>query len=242
MIDRSQRHAARVFAIAYPLTVTLMAIAFTRWLAPILVWNHETETARNITKHLHDYRMFMGASCLNGVAGVVLLSALYLLLRPVNRGLALLAAFSRLVYVAMWFVQLLDSFGAVRILTGVECQGVLDARQLQALAALRLASGWDAYYIGLTFYGLSSLVLGFLFLQSRYVPRIVAWWGMLASFFEMTCAFAYLNDRGFGAVISANWYEMPVVAFELSVSIWFLTRGLKKPAPLRASPEPVERF
>jgi hypothetical protein len=209
MIDRSQRYAALVFAVTFPLTTAMMTVAFTRFLVPILVWSRDAETAQNLIAHAHTYRMFIVASCVNGLAGVVLLTALYVVLSPVNRGLALFAAFSRLVYVGMWFVQVLGSFSALRIMGGEGQLQVFESKQLQALAGLQLASGWDAYYIGLAFYALSTLLFSWLFFQSRYIPRILAAWGMVASLFEAVCAVVYLNDHGFGAVVSVNWYEMP---------------------------------
>ncbi len=227
MIDRSQRCAALIFAITFPLTTAMMTVAFTRFLAPILVWSQDAETAQNLIAHAHTYRMFIAASCLNGLAGVVLLTALYVVLRPVNRGLALFAAFSRLVYVAMWFVQVLGSFSALRIMDGEVQLQAFESKQLQALAGLQLASGWDAYYIGLAFYALSTSLFSWLFFQSRYIPRILAAWGVLASLFEGVCAFAYLNDRRFGAAVSVNWYEMPTVLFELGLCIWILVKGRK---------------
>jgi Domain of unknown function (DUF4386) len=66
-----------------------------------------------------------------------------------------------------------------------------------------------------------------LFFQSRYIPRVVAAWGVLVSLFEGVCAFAYLNDRGFGSMVSVNWYEMPTVLFELALCIWILGNGLR---------------
>jgi hypothetical protein len=48
---------------------------------------------------------------------------------------------------------------------------------------------------------------------------------MLTSLFEGVCAFAYLNDHGFGTVVSVNWYEMPTVLFELALCIWILGKG-----------------
>ena len=236
-MDRSQRYAALVFAITFPVTIVLMTVAFTRFLAPILVWNQDEETARNLIAHAHSYRMFIAASCLNGLAAVVLLTALYVVLRPVNRGLVLFAAFSRLVYVAMWFVELLSSFSALRIMDGERPLQAFGSKQLQALAGLQLASGWDAYYVGRTFYALSTLLFSWLFFQSRYIPRILAAWGVLASLFEGVCAFAYLNDRGFGAVVSVNWYEMPTVLFESALCIWILVKwrraaGIGKTIPV----------
>jgi len=81
-MDRSQRFAALLFAITFPLAIVLMMVAFTRFLAPILVWNQDAETARNLIAHAHTYRIFIVASCLNGLAGVVLLTALYVTSDP----------------------------------------------------------------------------------------------------------------------------------------------------------------
>lgn len=226
-MDRSQRYAAFIFAITFPLTTLLMMVAFTRFLAPILVWNQDAETARNLIAHADSYRLFLAASCLNGLAGVVLLTALYMVLSPVNRGVALFATFSRLVYVAMWFIQILGSFSALHIMAAEGPLQAFESKQLQALAGLQLASGWNAYYIGLTFYALSTFLFAWLFFKSRYIPRILAAWGLLASLFEGVCAFAYLNNHGFGAVVSVNWYEMPTMLFELALSLWILGMGLR---------------
>jgi Domain of unknown function (DUF4386) len=91
-------------------------------------------------------------------------------------------------------------------------------KQLQARAGLQLASGWDAYYIGLTFYALSTSPFSCLFFRSRYMSTILAAWGVLASLFEAVCAFAYLNDHRFGTVVSVNRYEMSPCEAESSGS------------------------
>jgi hypothetical protein len=90
--------------------------------------------------------------------------------------------------------------------------------QLQSRAGLQLASGWDAYYIGLTFYALSTSPFSCLFFRSRYMSRILAAWGVLASLFEGACAFAYLSERRFKTVVSVNRYEMPPCEAESSGS------------------------
>ena len=48
----------------------------------------------------------------------MLLTALYVILPAVNRGVALFAAFSKLIYVAFWFLVQLEVFGALRLLAG----------------------------------------------------------------------------------------------------------------------------
>ena len=47
---------------------------------------------------------------LYSVGNMILLTALYVVLKPVNRGLALLATFFRLAWVVMWLLIVLDYF------------------------------------------------------------------------------------------------------------------------------------
>jgi len=234
MIDRSQRLAARVFAITTLLIYVVIGIAYSRFYAPFLVWEHEAETARNFIAHeplVHDY---IAAAVVYGLGAIVVLTALYVVFRPVSTGLALFAVFNRLVYAVMWFILLIDHFGALRIMGGRDFLHVFEPERLQALAGLQLASGWDAYYIGLTFYAIGSVLYSYLFFKSRYIPRTLAVLGIMAAVFEGVCGFAYLIDRNFEANVSVKWYEMPVVYFEVAISIWILIRGLRVPETAKA--------
>jgi uncharacterized Tic20 family protein len=229
MIEPSQRQAARVFGISTLLTYVLIMIAFSRFYGPFLVWEQDAETARNIIAHERLLHFYIGFAVVWGIGAIVTSTALYVLFRPISRGMALFAAFTRLVYTVMWFVFLLDLFHALRIMGGRGYLHVFEPERLQALAGLQLASGWDAYYIGLTFYGIGLVLFSYLFLKSRYVPRVLAVWGIAAALFEGVCGFAYLIDRNFGAIVSVNWYEMPVLLFDVAASIWLLVRGLRPP-------------
>jgi hypothetical protein len=159
----------------------------------------------------------------------VLLTALYVILRPVNRGMALFAAFSKLTYAVFWFIVLLDLFGALRLLGGAGSLRTFGPDGWAALAGLQLDSSRDAYYIGLAFNGLGSALFAWVFFQFRYVPRTLALWGLLGSLYEGTCGFAYLIYPRFGAILSANWYELPAMTFELLLCLWLLFRGLRLP-------------
>jgi hypothetical protein len=227
MIESSQRNSARVLGITYPLTFVILMVAFVRFYAPLLVWENGTRTARNFLGHDRDILLYLGAALIYGIGVVILLTALYLILRPMGRGLALFAAFCRLVYAFLWFVMMLDLFSALRAMSGAGRVQMLEIDQLAELAGLQLASGRDAYYIGLGFYGLGTLIFSCLWLKSRYVPRTLSAWGVLSSVFITVCAFAYLLNPGFGKIVSADWYELPTGLFEMVTSFWLLIRGLR---------------
>ncbi len=70
----------------------------------------------------------------------------------------MLAAFCRLVYALMWVVVTINLFDVLRLLSGADYLRVFEADRLQALVRLYLGAGFDAYYVGLLFYGLGSTV------------------------------------------------------------------------------------
>jgi hypothetical protein len=230
MIDRSQRYAARVFAITYIVALILIGVAFSRFYAPLLVWNNDVTTAQNLIAHEAGFHVYLASAVLYGILQIILLAALFVILRPIARGIALFAAFVRLAYVFLWFVQILDTFSALRLMGNSATLRPFEPERLQALAGLQLASGWDAYYIGLPLYAVASLGFNYLFFKSRYVPRFLVLYGILASLFEGFCGFAYLVYRSFGNIVSVNWYEIPVMLFEVVLCLWLLIRGIKSPA------------
>ena len=229
MIDRSQRQAARVFAITTLLINAVIMIAFSRFYGPFLVWGDDVATARNFAAHEQLLHFYIASAVVYGIGTIVVMAALCVIFRPIGRGLTLFAASARLLYAAMWFIGLIGLFDALRIMRGAGYLQVFEPERLQALAGLQLASGWVAYYIGLTFYAIGSLFFSYLFFKSRYVPRALAVLGILAALFEGVCGFAYLIDRNFGTIVSVNYYEMPVFFFEVAISIWILVRGLRPP-------------
>jgi hypothetical protein len=230
MIDRSQRHAARVFAITTLLLYVVITIAFSRFYGPFLVWGDEAATARNFIAHEPLVHIYIALAVVYGIGTIVVMAALCVIFRPIGRGLTLFAAFARLLYAVMWFIELIDLFDALRIMRSGGYLQVFEPERLLVLAGLQLASGWDAYYIGLTFYAIGSLLFSYLFFKSRYVPRVLAVFCILSALFEGICAFAYLVDRNFGAIVSVNWYEMPVFFSEVAIAIWILVRGLRPPS------------
>jgi hypothetical protein len=229
MIEESQRHAAKIFGITYLLSLLVVGVAFSRFYAPYLVWENGEETARRFIAHERSIRMYLAGAFFYGAAIIVQLTALYVILRPVNRGIALFAAFSRLLYVFFWFVLVLDLFCALRLMGGAGSLRTFGPDGLAALAGSQLDSSRDAYYIGMVFNALGLALFASVFFQSRYIPRALALWGGLTSLYEALCGLAYLFYPNFGTILSVNWYEYPLMSFEFLLTLWLLFRGLRSP-------------
>lgn len=236
MIERAQRSAAKIFAVTYLLSMAILMVVFSRFYAPYLVWENGEETARHFLHHEEAIRIYLAGAFVHGVGMIVLLTALYVLLRPVNRGMALCAAFSRVIYAVFWFIFILDMLGALRFLGGAGALQGFGQDGLAALAGAQLDAGRDAYYIGLAFNGLGSALFAWVLFQSRYIPRVLTLWGVLSAVYEGFCGFAYLLYPRFGVMHSANWYELPPMTFDLLLCFWLLFRRLKSPETVLAPP------
>jgi hypothetical protein len=195
--------------------------------AHLIVAGNAAETARNIMAYERLFHINIACNLIYGAGVVVLLTALYVILEPVNRGLALLAAFFRLVYALMWVVIVLNLFDVLRLLSGADYLRVFEADRLQALVRIYLGAGFDAYYVGLLFYGLGSTVCSYLWFKSNYIPKALAAWGVISSVFCATCTFAFIIFPNFAKVVNLWWFDSPMASFEIATSFWLLFKGLR---------------
>ena len=95
-IDNSQRTAAKVAGLAGLFTMAIVVFANYGLLNPLMVPGNPAETARNIVAHEQSFRIAVTCFLIYSAGVVVLLTALYVILKPVSQGLALVGALFRL--------------------------------------------------------------------------------------------------------------------------------------------------
>jgi hypothetical protein len=226
-IDNSQRTAARIAGITGLLAVVIVVVGNYALLGPLVVPGHAAETARNIVGHETQLRLALTCFLTYSVIVVVLLSALYVILRPVDRLLALIGALFRLVFALLWLLTTLNLLGSLRLVGSAPYLQAFEANHLQVLARLQIAANFDDYYVGLPFFGLAATVCAYLWLRSGYIPKALAAFGLIASAWCVFCAFVFLIFPHFNNVVNDYWFDSPMAIFELVVSCWLLFKGLK---------------
>jgi hypothetical protein len=225
-IDASQRKAARLAGFTFLFAMAIVVLANYGINIRLIVPGNAAETARNIVAHETLFRINIVCNLIYVVSLVVLLAALYEILKPVNRNLALVAAMCRLLLALMWCVTALDTLGALRLLGDAAYLQVFKIDQLQALARLHIATSYDAYYVGLPFWGLASTVCSCLWWKSGYIPRALAAFGVISSAWCVICAFAFIAFPHFDGTVNASWFDLPMVIFEMALGCWLLFKGL----------------
>ena len=237
-IDESQRKAARIAGLAYLITFAIVVYVNFGIVDPLTVENNATETARNILANEQLFRIGITGNLIYGAGLVVLFTALYVVLKPVNWGLALLGTFWRLVWLFMWLLMTLNLFDALRLLSGSDYLGAFETEQLQALSRFHLATGFDYYYVGLLFSALASTVYSYLWYKSGYIPRTLAVFGIISSAFCVGCTFVFYVFPNFDKKVNLWWFDTPMAIFDITLSFWLLFKGLKLPEmrePVRTS-------
>ncbi|HET7750247.1 MAG TPA: DUF4386 domain-containing protein [Terriglobales bacterium] len=234
-VDPSQQKAAKAAGFSYLITFAIVVYVNFGIHDRLIVAGNAAETARNILAHERLFRVGMAGDILYCAGVVVLLTALYVILRPVSHGLALLAGLWRLVWVLMWLVMTLNLFDALRLLSGADYLRALETERAQALARLYLGTRFDYYYVGLLFGALASTLCGYLWLKSRYIPRALAAYGLITSAFCVACTLVFYIFPGFEKIVNLWWFDSPMGIFDIVLSFWLLIRGLRTPG--MAAPE-----
>jgi hypothetical protein len=227
MIDQSQQTAAKIAGVTGLLAVVIVVFGNYVLLGPLIVPRDAAETARNIMAHQTQVRAALICFLLYSANIVVLLAALYVILRPVDRILALIGALFRLVFAVLWLLATLNLLGSLRLLGTVPYLEVFQSEHVQALARLQIAANFDDYYIGLPFFGLAATICAYLWLRSGYIPKTLAGFGVISSAWCVICAFVFLVFPNFNKVVNDYIFDTPMSIFELLVSLWLLFKGLQ---------------
>ena len=235
-INESQRKAATVVGVSYlcALPPAIFAEFYVR--TRLIAFENAAETARNILAHERLFRLGTASNLIDFAVDVALIVALYVVLMPVDRGLALLAAAWGLIETASLVVVTLSDFDVLRILSDADYLHAFDANQLHALARLSVGAHGAAYNVGLVLAGLRSTAFCYLWFKSRFIPGALAGWGMLASFLMGASALLLIIFPELAKVVGVEIYGAPIFFFELTMGFWLLLRGLP---PSGAAPDRV---
>jgi hypothetical protein len=238
VIGPAQRSAARVAALAYLIAFAFVLTANFGIRGRLIVSGDMAETVRRISAAVPLFRLSVVFDLVYSLGVVVLLSALYVVLAPVNRPMALLAAFWKLAYAVTTMLMPLGLLTIVHLASDTAYAQALGAGPLQTLVKLNLSATWDQYYVGLAFWALSSTVIGWLWLKSRYIPAALAAFGLVSSAWCAGCTFGYLVHPAFSRVVNLWWFDTPMALFDITLSVWLLFRGLRAPPVLPSASQP----
>jgi hypothetical protein len=226
--DRSPESWARGAGLGYLIIIVtgIFAEFFVR--SGLIVPGDATATAGNIAASQVLFRTGIAGEFLMLTSDVLVAVALYVVFKGVSKNLALLAAFFRLAHAAIVGVNLLNTYVPLLLLGNAGYLTAFPPDQLNALLLLALEAHSFGYLIGLVFFGVHCLILGYLVFTSRYVPRalgvllMIAGAGYLIDSFSRTLLPSYdeVANLFLGVVF------VPAFIGEVSFCLWLLLKGV----------------
>jgi len=212
---------ARIAAI---LTLVIVVFApFSMIYVPttLVVPRDAAATSNNIMASQGLFRAGMVSDSIVFLIEIVLTVLLYVLIKPVNKTLSLVAAFSRLAMTVIQGINLMNHFFVLLLLGGTLT--VFAPDQLNALVMLFLNAHENVVLIWGLFFSLHLFVFGYLVYKSGYLPKFL---GILL----FIVAFCYLI-QDFGNMLfpqyKALFTSIGSLAFlEVAFPLWLLFKGV----------------
>ena len=227
--DTLQRYA-RAAGVAMLLSIVFGFIGEMYLPGKIIVSGDPTATAANIVGQPMLFRLTFASYLVEGICDVALIVFFYILLKPVDRNLALLSAFFGIVAMVTFAVAQSSFYAASVILreSGGMTAFTVDQRNALALLATRLAG--TIAWLFLCMYGIATILRGYLIMRSGYLPRILGFLFILGGvgFVLRSLTFLLLPAYSTPALL------MPMALAGIPMTIWLLTRGVDRSVLTRA--------
>jgi hypothetical protein len=221
----SPQYYARTCGVLYLYIIVagIFAELFVR--SKLVVATDAGATANNIIANESLFRFGFVGELLHLTFDVAVAVILYALLRPVDRNIALLAAFMRFACINILAVASLSHFVALRLVAEADYLRTFSAGQLHAVALLALKLHGDGYNIGLLFFGFACLSLGYLVFRSGFLPRTIGVLMAIAGVCYLINSLSQFLAPAFASTLFPALF-VPIFVAELSLALWLIVKGV----------------
>lgn len=232
-MDRTKR-TARITGLLYLIIIVAAGFAEGAVRGTLVVPGDAAATAANIRASEMLFRAGLVADLVAFVSDVAVSILLYVLLRPVNRTVALIATgFRLLAHPAIAAVNMLNHLGALVLVGGSGYLSPLDPGKLDALALLAMELHGYGYLIAGVFFGVHLALLGWLLVRSERFPRLLGVLVMAAAVGYLVESFGMFLFPAHEGVYTAL-VTVTAVLGEVVLCLYLLVKGVRDGPPDRA--------
>ena len=193
----------------------------------LFVYGNATATAANVAAHESLFRLGIVSSLVGATLWLFVPLALYRLLQGVDQRLAVvMVILGSLMQVPLFFVDTVTDAAALLFARGGGYLSVFDKPQRDAFARLFLDLHHQLDLGNLMFTGLWLFPFGLLVYKSRFLPRFLGVWLMIACFAWLAFSFTGLlfpayEDKAFSIT-------QPIALGEVATMLWLVIMGAKE--------------
>ena len=180
-------------------------------------------TAANILAHKELFRFGFTLYMIEMVAQTVMTMLFYELLKPVSQSASLITAVIGVVGCAIKTMSRLFYFAPLLILGGPPSLNAFSTAQLQSLALLFLRVNNMGAAIALVFFGLNTMLTGYLIVRSTFLPHALGWLAVVGGAGWLTYLWPPLGFQLFPYIAAF------AVLGSLATIVWLIVFGVNEP-------------
>ena len=221
---------ARVAGLLYILASVVGVVRLLYIPKALFVGGNAEATANNIVAHESLFRFGIVSQLVASALWLFVPLALYRLFKGVDQTLAvLMVILGSLMQVPIFFVNVANDVAALLFARGADFLSVFDKPQRDAFARLFLNLHHQVDLANMMFAGLWLFPFGLLVYKSRFLPRLLGVWLLIACFAWLAFGFSGLllpgsEDKVFTAI-------QPFVLGEVATMLWLMIMGAKEKRP-----------
>ncbi len=225
--DETLNYYARLAGLFYLLVIFGATFSQGYIRSVLVVRDDAITTANNIMASEGLFRLGLVGDLIAFCSDLVVAVLFYMLLKSVNKPLALMASVFRVVMAAILGLNLVNHYIPLIFLAGGEYLSAFSTEQLYGLATVFLKAHTAGYLVGLTFFGWHCLILGYLLFKSGYIPKIFGVLMVAASVGYLLLGFLSFSIGSLPSpVVMILMAPAPIA--EWSLCIWLLFKGVNK--------------
>jgi hypothetical protein len=159
--------------------------------------------------------------------GILLLTILlYTTLKSQSKVIARWAFGLRLTEVATFAVIVISAFSLQFVSREYTTTGVSDSSYFVTLGSLFYNAMEYASNVNILFFSVGAFLFYYLFLKSKYIPRVFSVWGMVSTFLALVGILFALFGYELNTIVYLVAF-LPILPLELAIGVWLTVKGFR---------------
>jgi len=221
----TNKNLARIAGLCYLIVIATGLFSEVLVRQALRVSNDALATAHNIQTNEMIFRWGFVADLINFVVGLPTVLIIYFLFKRTNKLLLQIAVASVIIQTAIIGVNLLNQISPLLILSNDNYLKTFQPDQLATLSLLSLNIQAQGYAIGLVFFGVYCLIVGYVIYKSNSLPKILGIFYAIAGLCYLVNSFTMFLSKGFENPLFV-YLAIPIFIGELSLCLWLLIKGI----------------
>ena len=215
---------ARVAGLAYIIVILLGVFSVNFIVSALIVPDNIIATYSNISENEFLFRISVACETLMYLLVILLSLSLYIILKRIDKNLAMLAL--------LWRIAEAIIGASIVVISGliplalIKTEKLFPTNQAHSLLKLFLDIRISGLDIVLMFVGVGGTIFCYLFYKSNYVPRFLAGWGIFTYLSMLLLSIIGLLSADLPETYKIIFY-VPGGLFELFFGFWLLIKGVK---------------